>query len=231
VNTTPGIEMADPVYAARISELVASMNATQLNHPGYRGPLKLILSVLGCHSTVPRRGELCIVAPPIPDPCNEALVTTALLQVLRTSTRNGLLHGSDNFALLHGLSLNQRWRHGLLSEEDAHCLAALCVWHMVDSDAGAPASRTVRGVVEARLRNILKHWLQFDLPDLPLQSTAAIGSAFFGEAWHHLCIEQTGVWLRQVPRMVYHTRPPFKPGLLSCTTESFDVTLPALENP
>jgi hypothetical protein len=225
MKTLPGMESADPVYAARIAELVATYITN-----GYRGSPAPLFTALGCHSIVRNLGDWSIVTPAAPDPCNEVLIRNVLLQVLRNSAQISLIDQATKFSMLHGLSLNHRWHDCLSSEDDAYCLAALCLWHAVDRNEIAPDLLVIRGVVELMLLVLLEEWVQ---ADLPLFTVSEIGRALFGEAWYQFSVDLAGVWNIHVPQIVYTTRPLFQPGLTSFTPKHLDdgIRLPALEGP
>jgi hypothetical protein len=230
MSTPPGVEDAgaNPAYAAQIAYLVATHITS-----GYRGLSHLpLLLALGCQSPpIGWNGVQSTTSTILPTASDEALVGDVLRQLLRRIVQSALPYGTDNFSLLNGLHQNMRWLDCLHTDEDAYCLAALCLWHASDRYDKSPKSRLVRGAIELWLTELLNAWLMPDSPYSKLPNIAEVGSALFGEAWYDFNVAQMGLLSGEVPGFIYNARPPFRPGLLLTMPDTDISPLPALEGP
>lgn len=224
-TTLPRIEDAHPVYAAKIAEMFATHITS-----GYRGLSHVpLLTELGCRSPVRIRGAWSVAPAVVTDPANEALVRSVLRQVLNRAAENQLRFQVDNFALLHGLSQDLRWRDCLSTADDSYSLAALCLWHAIDRSDDSDASKVFRQNATRWLVDLLNEWIHPIVPYKECPDTAEIVIALFGEAWYQFCVAGLGVRTLDTPDLVYNTRPPFKPDLVSFNPDTADVLLPVMD--
>lgn len=225
--TQPGIEDADPAYAGQIAELVATHITS-----GYRGLSHVpLLTKMGCRSVVRDRGSWSVSAALATNPANEALIRSVLLQALNRIADTQLRFQADNFALLHGLSQDLRWRACLTTADDSFSLAALFLWHAIDRSDASDASKIFRENATRWLVEMLNEWIHPSVPYAKCPDIMEIGSALFGEAWLQFCVIGAGVRSLDIPDLVYNTRPPFRPDLVSFNLDTADVYLPAMDAP
>lgn len=219
-------EDANLQYTARIADLVATHITS-----GYRGLSHVpLLTALGCCTPVRNLGCWTISTSIAPKPGNENLVRNVLRQVLGLAAAN-LWSYTDNFALLNGLIRNLRWRDCLANSDDAHSLAALCLWHATDRSDTSPGARALRVTVTKWLAELLNEWIRPAVPYKECPDAFEIAQALFGEAWYHLCVAPMGVRSIDIAAHVFDTRPPFIPGLVTFDVDAADVSLPSLEGP
>jgi hypothetical protein len=229
----------DPVYAARIAGLV---DRYLTDNPSIARVAPL-LEALGCRVPAFENGPWVedldentpgawrMRVPAQPDPCNEHLVRSTLLQALVQIAAKGLHQYTDNFSILHGASLQQRWRYFLDSTEGAYCFAMLCVEQT--RVGGGMQVMALRGSNSGitLLLSVLNDWLQPTVEYDELPSLPDLCSALFGKEWYQFTIEMANVRDADIPELIYTTRPAFSPGLISARLEGDSAILPALEGP
>lgn len=223
----------DPAYSAKIAELVDE----HLGHNAPDLPIAPLLEALGCNFLWFQTGELAksvnvngsgwhVQVTVQPDPKNEALTRQTLAEALKYYVTHGLCHHTDSFALLHGLYQNERWRHCLESADGAYGLASLCVAQSF------PASDThARALSSTWLLAILNEWIRPASPYTERPSLQDLCGALFGEAWHQFEVEHAEIADRRVPRLIYATRPTFRPGLVADEFFTHSIDLPPLDGP
>jgi hypothetical protein len=218
MNTSSNDRQRTPKpYAERIADLV---NMYIINYCGQSSvPL---LQALGCRYLKNELGSTTfpIVTPVQPDPSDELLVRSTLLLALRSYANNQMQDIYEAFALVNGLYAQDRWRECLKNPDDAYCLAFLCA-SLTSSDLD-PYFQTGGGTERPCVCLLLNDWLQPDVPFEEPPSISDISHALFGEAWFNFSVEQSGVDFRQVPAVMYLTRPRFIAGLLSEQLEQFE---------
>lgn len=228
--------IVDPAYADRIAVLVEG-------HLGINAPddvISPLLEALGCRTawfkagsfgeTVDKNGSGWYIRMPAqPDPHNEPLIREVLQNALGYYVANGLCHHPDGFALLHGIHQHERWRDSLNSAEGAYCLASLCAAQALLDGGMQTMQLTGADSGATWLLAILNEWLRPAKPYVEMPLFADLCGALFGDAWYQFAVEHAGVDDTKVPKLIYATRPAFKPGLVAAQIEAVAVVLPALD--
>jgi hypothetical protein len=237
MSTAPGIEDADPAYAARITFLIdryLTNNTYYLVSP--------LLEELGCRIPWFGGGSFCqssayeldtwhIRIPEQPNPCNEYVILEALRQSLAYAVSNDMPLHADSFSLLHGIYQNQRWRSFLECADSAYCLAALCAEQTLLGGGMRDMALTGEDSGATWLLSILNEWLRPSVKYGELPPLADLCCALFGEAWYPLSVEVDNTPDYEVPTLIYLLRPAFRPGLVSARLVSEPAVLPALDGP
>jgi hypothetical protein len=168
-------------------------------------------------------------------PGREALVSDALLQILRVHAKNGSSCVTyDGFGIIDGMALNDRWRRCTQNIDDAYCLAAVLINLTIDNSD----MEIMRESAAEVMLTVINGWLRpFSVGEFTSVPTAwGLMAAMFGEAWATLVMDN---WVEfdgaewNVGGFALRERPLFRDGLLPrhilCLPEIPAVPLPGLE--
>lgn len=136
---------------------------------------------------------------------------------------------ADPFAIMSGLSKNQRWRACLDTAETTYDMVALLFHFAIMIDTLKPPEATPQQKAEAAEdgRVLLNDWLAptyFEtFPD-----AEHLARELFGEAWLILGSEDTQPGSYRFVDVILVTRPLLRNGLVPSETTSIDLTLPEM---
>jgi hypothetical protein len=151
---------------------------------------------------------------------DEALVSAILVQALRSHMCATVYRPpEDGFAILDGLSRNERWRYCLRSIDDTYYLGALLAYMTIDKIEGCTS--IFCGVVNA--------WLKPPTPWMSYPPAQVFITAMFGQAWPAIALQNDISRQWNIGSIILKERPPFVAGLSSAQDADLSTSLPGLE--
>lgn len=221
-------------YAERVAVLTKAYLARRS-----REPVTDLLSALGCCHLKPKFPFSHMVDPAQPPRSDESLVRRTLVAALRSHVEKDGVR-DDGFAILEGLSRNERWRECLSTTDDAYNLSLLLLDFISSVEIGETDSEKARFLVAVKpgACSIFYDWVgssglgsdtPFGAPELP--TCMQVCRALFGSAWCDLVLCPPGTKFWNDRGMISTHKPPFRPGLLPDHLDQHAAPLPDMDLP
>lgn len=218
-------------YADKIAALVKTHIEDGAPIDGHITPL---LKALGCRSMfeMPNGFVQCPENTPIE---YEDLVRHTLFRVLRWNLSGAEPSEETSQAVLHGLSLNERWRACIADPDLVYALAATIIYlsSVLENSSvwsGSHFLKIWESEAASTVHFLLGAWFAEALPTTTPLTLDGMLVTFFGEVWTQLAwrgIDSTQWQLGS--SIVLALRPPFVQGIPGYIPETIAVSLPQLE--
>jgi hypothetical protein len=186
--------------------------------------MSTLAKTLGCRCMI--TGETWVIQDALESqPGHEQVITSALIEVIHSDIVCDLSMVEDSFALLDGLSKNDRWKTCLHNLGDAYEFAGVLLEFSFQAEVYEFRCPHKFQVVAGVALPILNTWLRpnFQLTTQP--HVRPMVSAMFGEAWISLMDPADMEGGRAIHAIREH-RPPFLPNLLPAHLAAVAETLP-----
>jgi hypothetical protein len=216
------------------ADKIARLGGGRLQHRTPATSIYQLLKALGCRTMNYSGGMQFERRPVQPAAVNEVLIKNTLIEALRSHGCFSFHDETEGLAILDGLTLRHRWKECLGSDADAHYLAVNILSHLAAVDYLLGQNYIEHYMAEDLLLpdtvRLINGWISQETVFQGVPHPREVATAFFGEAWYHLFVEQPGANARDIAGLVRDMHPPFLPGLV---THPGDVanTLPNLDCP
>lgn len=201
--------------------------------------LRKLLCALGCRNVDGMLGDNPrLIYPPEPGAEHEQLVSDTLRQVLRMTDRVYRTAPENCFALLDGLTKNDRWQRCLQDADTAHKFSTMLVDYF-DSIPNSHEGRRLRAEVSPDICAMLNEWLKPAIlfqgppdPEGPADdepTMVSLVSAMFGEPWCAITLDEGHDQSWEMPDLVREHRPDLQPHLTPDIANPMAESLPTLE--
>jgi hypothetical protein len=213
------------------ADKLAALTKKYLEDGQLDGEITPLLIALGCRSmfTMPNNKIHPLKETFIED---EALVTHTLLRVLRWNLSGDEPSEETSQAVLHGLSINERWSVCLADPDCAYELAATNIYLAGVIDKNSPTESAFLQVwfseASQTIHFLLDAWLGATLPIHTPLTLDGMMVTFFGEVWTQLMWRDIAM-ARSSAAVVMALRPPFVEGLRTGAPDQSPMCLPPLD--
>lgn len=232
----------DHPEAVSYEESLAVLLHKYLTDVSNRDTLVVLLTTLGCRCVAGMLGDNPRkITPEQPDAKHEKLVSGTLRRLICLQISSVYRIESENaFALLDGLSKNNRWKQCLDDEDTALKFATLVVDYF-DSIPNSFEGRLLRATVSPDICAMLNAWLTpsdlfvtYPDPEAPSINDPKIISlvhALFGDVWCALFLNGRDDQAWEIPDIIRAQRPSLQPHLVAFECHQRAEPLPTLEAP
>jgi hypothetical protein len=223
-------------YAADIASLTDQYVTNNVGNTS----MTPLTAALGC-THVPYMGQVFRyrVKRPVQPPVDYDDVTTMALVTamhkLAATPGTSIIFYCDAYAVLSGLSKNERWRACVGRNADVHAFATLLAYFDPDCEAvfttrspqAKNACARLRHTIEPEVRALLNAWVQPSIPYKKVPPLRILTLALFGTAWCSIAISSSDQPL-DVARLIRSTQPPLVPALMPAAPYEALTELPVL---